>query len=61
MVMFGIGSTLGNYLLGKAADKSAIKTTGLVLVFTAVFSFAYVTASYNIWMMYVVIFLLAVA
>ncbi|ASM54842.1 hypothetical protein PNIG_a2870 [Pseudoalteromonas nigrifaciens] len=56
MVMFGIGSTLGNYVLGKAADKSAIKTTGLVLVCTIVFAFAYVTASYNIWLLYGVIF-----
>lgn len=56
MVMFGIGSTLGNYVLGKAADKSAIKTTGLVLVCTIVFAFAYVTASHNIWLLYGVIF-----
>jgi MFS transporter, DHA1 family, inner membrane transport protein len=56
MVMFGIGSTLGNYVLGKAADKSAIKTTGLVLISTIVFAFAYVTASYNIWLLYGVIF-----
>lgn len=56
MIMFGIGSTLGNYLLGKAADKSAIKTTGLVLVGTIVFSIAYVSASHNIWLLYAVIF-----
>ena len=56
MVMFGIGCTLGNYILGKAADKSAIKTTGLALVCTIVFAIAYVSASYNIWMLYAVIF-----
>lgn len=56
MVMFGIGSTLGNYVLGKAADKSAIKTTGLVLVGAIVFSLAYVTASHHIWLLYGVIF-----
>jgi DHA1 family inner membrane transport protein len=56
MVMFGIGCTLGNYVLGKAADKSAIKTTGFALVCTIIFAFAYVTASYNIWVLYVVIF-----
>lgn len=56
MIMFGIGSTLGNYLLGKAADKSAIKATGLVLVGTIVFSIAYVSASHNIWLLYGVIF-----
>ncbi|ATC87378.1 MULTISPECIES: MFS transporter [Pseudoalteromonas] len=56
MVMFGIGCTLGNYVLGKAADKSAIKTTGLALVCTIVFAFAYVTASHNIWALYAVIF-----
>ncbi|MFD1007043.1 MULTISPECIES: MFS transporter [Oceanisphaera] len=56
MVMFGIGSTLGNYVLGKAADKSAIKTTGMVLVGTIIFSLIYVTASHNIWLLYGVIF-----
>jgi MFS transporter, DHA1 family, inner membrane transport protein len=56
MVMFGVGCTLGNYVLGKAADKSAIKTTGLALVCTIVFAFAYVTASHNIWALYAVIF-----
>ncbi|GGB31847.1 MFS transporter [Oceanisphaera marina] len=56
MVMFGIGSTLGNYVLGKAADKSAIKTTGLVLVGAIIFSLAYVTASHHIWLLYGVIF-----
>lgn len=56
MVMFGIGSTLGNYVLGKAADKSAINTTGLVLVGAIVFSLAYVTASHHVWLLYGVIF-----
>lgn len=56
MVMFGIGSTLGNYILGKAADKSAIKTTGVVLVLTTLFAFTYVTASHNIWLLCGVIF-----
>ncbi|MGY8877411.1 MAG: MFS transporter, partial [Pseudoalteromonas sp.] len=41
---------------GKAANKSAIKTTGLALVCTIVFAFAYVTASHNIWALYAVIF-----
>ena len=56
MVMFGIGSTLGNYVLGKAADKSAIKTTGFTLASTIVFAYAYVSASYNIYLLYAVIF-----
>lgn len=56
MVMFGIGSTLGNYVLGKAADKSAINTTGLVLVATIIFALAYVSASHHIWLLYGVIF-----
>lgn len=56
MVMFGIGSTLGNYALGKAADKSAINTTGLVLVGTIIFALAYVSASHNIWLLYGEIF-----
>lgn len=56
MVMFGIGCTLGNYVLGKAADRSALKTTGLALICSIVFAFAYVNASYNINLLYVVIF-----
>ena len=56
MVMFGIGSTLGNYVLGKAADKSAINTTGLVLVCAVICALAYVSASHNIWLLYGVIF-----
>jgi DHA1 family inner membrane transport protein len=56
MVMFGIGCTVGNYILGKAADKSAIKTTGMALIGSIVFAFAYVSASFNIWLLYLVIF-----
>ncbi|MDN2663585.1 MFS transporter [Psychromonas sp.] len=58
MVMFGIGCTIGNYFLGKAADGSAIKATGLSLVFTIIFALMYVGASHNIWQLYAVIFLI---
>lgn len=58
MVMFGIGCTLGNYFLGKAADISAIKATGISLIFTIIFALAYVSASHNIWQLYAVIFLI---
>ena len=58
MVMFGIGCTLGNYFLGKAADISAIKATGISLIFTIIFAIFYVSASHNIWQLYAVIFLI---
>ena len=58
MVMFGIGCTLGNYVLGKAADRAALKTTGIALVCTIIFSVAYVSASHNIWLLYAVIFII---
>lgn len=58
MVMFGIGCTLGNYFLGKAADVSAIKATGISLICTIIFAIAYVNASHNIWLLYAVIFLI---
>ena len=56
MVMFGIGCTLGNYVLGKAADRSALYTTGIALISCIVFAALYVSASKNIWLMYTVIF-----
>ncbi len=56
MVMFGIGCTLGNYILGKAADHSPLKTTGIALVGAIVFATTYVMASHNIWLLYAVIF-----
>ena len=58
MVMFGIGCTLGNYFLGKAADISAIKATGLSLICTIIFAIVYVNASHNIWQLYAIIFLI---
>jgi len=58
MVMFGIGCTLGNYYLGKAADISSIKATGLCLVSTIIFALIYVYASHNIWQLYAIIFLI---
>ncbi|CAM4094484.1 MFS transporter [Pseudoalteromonas ostreae] len=56
MVMFGIGCTLGNYILGKAADHSPLYTTGIALISSIVFAVLYVSASENIWLMYTVIF-----
>ena len=58
MVMFGIGCTIGNYFLGKAADISALKSTGMCLVFTIIFAVLYVSASHNIWQLYLVVFLI---
>jgi DHA1 family inner membrane transport protein len=56
MIMFGIGCTLGNYVLGKAADHSPLKTTGAALIGAVVFAASYVSASHNIWLLYAVIF-----
>ncbi len=56
MIMFGIGCTLGNYVLGKAADHSPLKTTGAALIGAVVFAASYVSASHNIWLLYTVIF-----
>ena len=56
MIMFGIGCTLGNYVLGKAADHSPLKTTGAALIGAIVFAASYVSASHNIWLLYAVIF-----
>ncbi|MGS0536269.1 MFS transporter [Pseudoalteromonas sp. SaAl2] len=56
MIMFGIGCTLGNYILGKAADHSPLYTTGIALLSAIAFATMYVSASEHIWLMYVVIF-----
>lgn len=56
MIMFGIGCTLGNYILGKAADHSPLYTTGIALLSAIAFAAMYVSASEHIWLMYVVIF-----
>jgi len=58
MVMFGIGCTVGNYFMGKAADISAIKATGICLISAVIFALIYATASHNIWQLYVIIFLI---
>ncbi|MCQ8877916.1 MFS transporter [Pseudoalteromonas shioyasakiensis] len=56
MIMFGIGCTLGNYILGKAADHSPLYTTGIALLSAIAFAAMYVSASEHIWLMYAVIF-----
>lgn len=56
MIMFGIGCTLGNYVLGKAADHSPLYTTGFTLICAIIFAALYVSASGHIWLMYPVVF-----
>lgn len=56
MVMFGIGCTIGNLVLGKLGDKAAMPTTGIALVFSIIFALIYVYASHNIWFLYIIIF-----
>jgi len=58
MVMFGVGCTIGNYFMGKAADISAIKATGICLILTIIFALMYVEASHNIWQLYIIVFLI---
>lgn len=56
MIMFGIGCILGNYVLGKVVDYLLLKIIGVVLIGVVVFVVSYVSVSYNIWLLYVVIF-----
>ncbi|TMO90133.1 MFS transporter [Pseudoalteromonas ruthenica] len=56
MVMFGIGCTLGNYVLGKAADHSALITTGAALLGATLFALLYVNVATNIYLLCGVIF-----
>lgn len=58
MVIFGIGSTVGNWLLGHVRDRVVAKVTGIVLLYCIALAVVYVQAATNVWFLFVVVFLL---
>lgn len=58
MVLFGIGSTVGNWLLGQPHDRFAVRVTGGALVYSVLVALAYVKAAHSPILLLVVVFLL---
>ncbi|GAA6186831.1 MULTISPECIES: MFS transporter [Aliiglaciecola] len=58
MMMFGVGTTIGNLLISKLADHAPISTTGIALLCSVGISLMYVFAASNIWWLYITVFLL---
>ncbi|WMN88882.1 MFS transporter [Vibrio parahaemolyticus] len=58
MVIFGVGSTLGNWLFGHVHDRVVAKVTGVALVYCVLLAILYVSAADNLWFLYLVVFLL---
>lgn len=58
MVIFGVGSTVGNWLLGHVRDSVVAKVTGIVLLYCVALAIIYVQAATNVWFLFVVVFLL---
>lgn len=58
MMMFGIGTTIGNWVCGRLADKSPIATTGIALLCSVGIAVMYVFAASNIYWLYVTVFCL---
>lgn len=58
MVIFGIGSTLGNWLFGHVHDRVVAKVTGAALVYCVLLAILYVSAADNLWFLYLVVLLL---
>lgn len=58
MMMFGIGTTIGNLVISKLADHSPLATTGIALLCSVAIAIMYVFAAGNIWWLYVTVFLL---
>ncbi|MCH1924232.1 MFS transporter [Shewanella sp. C32] len=58
MVIFGIGSTVGNWLLGHVRDRVVAKVTGIVLLYCIALAVVYVQAASNVWLLFLVVFLL---
>ncbi len=56
MVMFGIGSTVGNVVLGKIGNRHPVRTTGVTLALAALFSLLYVFVSSSMVLLCVVVF-----
>ncbi|MDF0534946.1 MFS transporter [Shewanella yunxiaonensis] len=58
MVIFGVGSTVGNWLFGQVRDRVVAKVTGIGLIYCTVLALVYVQAANNVWFLYSVVFLL---
>lgn len=58
MMMFGIGTTIGNLVCGKLADHSPLATTGIALLCSIAISILYVFAAHNIYLVYISVFCL---
>ncbi|QSX33310.1 MFS transporter [Shewanella avicenniae] len=58
MVIFGVGSTVGNWLLGHVRDRVVAKVTGIVLLYCMALAIIYVQAATNVWFLFGVVFLL---
>lgn len=58
MVLFGIGSTTGNWLFGQPHDRFAGRVTGMALVYGVLVALAYVKAAQYPILLLVVVFLL---
>lgn len=58
MMMFGIGTTIGNLVISKLADRSPLTTTGIALLCSVAIAVMYVFAAGNIWWLYITVFLL---
>ncbi|MFQ6372652.1 MFS transporter [Shewanella sp. YIC-542] len=58
MVIFGVGSTVGNWLFGRVRDSMVVRVTGIGLVYCAVLALLYVQAATSLWFLYFTVFLL---
>jgi len=58
MIIFGIGSTVGNWLFGQVRDRVVARVTGIALIYCLVLALIYVRAASNLWFLYGVVFLL---
>ncbi|MFA3790853.1 MFS transporter [Aliiglaciecola sp. SL4] len=58
MMMFGVGTTIGNLVISKLADHSPLSTTGIALLCSVCISVMFVFAASHIWWLYITVFLL---
>lgn len=58
MVVFGVGSTVGNWIVGFARDQIIAKVTGIFLIYAIVIAFMFVHVATTLWLLLVVVFLL---
>ena len=58
MMMFGLGTTIGNWVCGRFADKAPIATTGIALLCSIGISVIYVFAANDLYWLYASVFCL---